>query len=496
MIRYLNVHKSYFFVFFIVLIHFTSLGTGIAHNTSSNIMPGIAIHYDLGLPYIDYNVIYPPGLYAFYYLIGFLKINTAIFYKMIHTTFLIAILLLNNFIFKKTETKFVFFVFATITFISKEVLYFVLPNDLVSSTFISIGIASLIYFKNDHKKLLVSGFFVLLAGLTKDYYLPISLIPIVYLIKNYNLKNLTFLIFGNILAAFVVFSYVIKFGLLNFTIERYYFLIESYIPFLGILSFFLILFLISFLVFKKKIGELLIIFRNIDDVKFISYLICTSFFLQFIAFRIFGVVDLFGHYAIPFVFSFFILISNIFELVIKKEMANIALASLIIWFTFFTFLLSQRVSLYDSYSNKFIPEISIENYKNNPIHVFPDEISKIIDSDSEVDLHIAFGWGGPDFYLEKLIKPYSRLWIMEYKIINNFDSEIIKLKDKLINDPPELIEYCGLSDYCPVDIDFKEFEQKYLPYAEIVTNCYVDLNNNFYLLKDRSCVNNVLNNQN
>ncbi len=480
-------------LFFVILfVHFTSLKTGIAHNTSSNILPGIAIHYGLGLPYIDYNVIYPPGLYLFYYIIGFFKISTAIFFKYVHFVFVAIFTTLNLYIFDKLKIPRIYFLISTLILLSPEVIYYVLPNDLIVSTFVSMAFACFLFFKNDANKFLFASLFFMLAGLTKDYYLTLLIIPYFYLLKKFTFKNFVYIIFGNLIGLTLVVIYVANFNLTNHVLNLYRFKFESY--FIQYVWFLPIIFLIFLaLLLTGKFAKLSNLVNEIEENLVFIYLYISLLFALYMGFEIYGEYKIYGHHAIPFTYGFFVLVFLLTKRVVREESYNISLFFILFYFIFNLFILTPRSSTFDSYMNEGYLKFDLSNFTNSPIHNYPSNISDLLDENPDYRLYVAFGWGGPDFYLEKMIQPYSRLWIMQYRIIPDFDYEISTLKNKFIEDPPEILEYCGLSDYCPTDMDNVGFEEKYIPYGEIVTNCYEDLKNNFYLLTNKECVKNLFN---
>jgi hypothetical protein len=478
--------------FAILLTHFTSLKTGIAHNTSSNILPGIAPHYDLGLPYVNYNVIYPPGLYLFYYGVGSFDINTALFYKYIHFALVIIFTTVNFYIFNKIKIPAVYFLLATVVLLSPEVIFYTLPNDLLVSTMVSVAFACLIFFKNDREKFLTASLFFMLAGLTKDYYLTLLIIPYFYLLRKFSFKNFVYILCGNFFAFTIVAIYVVNLNLTKYVIDLYRFKFVSYfVEFIWLLPILLLIFL--FFLLTGKVAEVSRYVEKIQEDLVFVYLYLSMFFFLYMGFEIYGEYKIRGHHAIPFTYGFFVLVYFIIKKIVREESYKVSVYFILFYFIFNVFILTPRNSIFDSYTNEGYLTLDTSNFQNSPIHNYPLDISNLLDENPNYRLYVAFGWGGPDFYLEKLIQPYSRLWIMQYRIIPNFDDEIAILKNKFIQDPPEVLEYCGLSDYCPVDMDYLEFEERYIPYGEIVTNCYKDLKNNFYLLENKECVKNLFN---
>ena len=69
--------------------------------------------------------------------------------------------------------------------------------------------------------------------------------------------------------------------------------------------------------------------------------------------------------------------------------------------------------------------------------------------------------------------------------------QINELKEEISIDPPEYIYYCGFDATCEAGFDYEKFEENYINFYEIVSNCYVNVEKNFYQLQKKSCLENI-----
>ena len=449
------------------------------HNTTANILPGIAPLINLGKPYLDYWDVYPPGIYMFYYFLYFIGGNTFLSYAVAHVLMLSLIIYFAYKLFRFLSDEPILFYIAVSYFLSPLFISYTLPNEIVGLFFSFLGLY--IYTSNSSGRLynfFLANFFLITAAFIKEiFFLPAFCVILYTILKGESRKFISSFL-GLLGSLTLIYLYMHNLQIYNEVIQNYIFKFSLFsfenILQKGFLLIAPVLFLCFYVVFSKNssIKKLLKELDRSSVIYFYSVLILFSFL-------IIGRDDG-GHFDIPKIFPLFF----IFIPMVKKASRNMKILSiLLVIFVSGYFLKFQH----STYSYLLIePSFSIsETYS-------PPEVSRdLADSLERLKPSILYlyGWGSTNFYYNLNIQPYSKYWIVNPQILTTF--QINELKEEISIDPPEYIYYCGFDANCEAGFDYENFEENYINFYEIVSNCYVNIEKNFYHLQKKSCLENI-----
>ncbi len=472
--KYFRLYGILIFIFSISNYIFQNL----AHMTTSNIMPGIAPHLDLGLPYKDYWDVYPPGIYLFYYLTFFIIYDNIIIYSFFHLFILISTIYFSYKIYEKLETPKIIYYLGLTYFLSPLYIDYLLPNDLIGLFFSFFGLYLYLYMESTKNRVIFSNFFLIFSFFIKEtFFLSSFTVLIISLLngKSSDIKNSIYGIFSSVLFVFaylqtlsiteeVIKSYTEKYIIFNF--EK---ILLNSIPLLIVsLSFLIYIFLNPKKILVKKFTNIIV--QNDSIIYLYSILMLVSFFLI-------GKDDG-GHFDIPKIFTTVFLLNILFKIKYPKIIISI----IIFLATGFNLKLNHSIYSYTLIE----PNISF-NINSNIKDSLTETYEQLSESNGEV-LYL-YGWGSSDFYYELKVKPYSKYWILHPQITN--ENQINDLKKNLMIEPPKYIFYCGINDSCVVDFDYKEFENQYINFQNIVTSCYIEIEKNIFELTNEECLENI-----
>jgi len=446
----------------------------LTHMTTSNIVPGISPHLNMGIPYENYWDVYPPGIYIFYYLLYFITYDNFFAYSILHTVILASCIFFSYKIYKKLETPiFVYYVGLTY-FLSPLYIDYLLPNDLIGLFFSFLGLYLYLYLNDGKKKYIYSNFFLIFAFLIKETFFLSSFTIISILLIRGDAKGIKYSLYG-IFSSFlflltftetlsitkdVIDSYVIKFEIFSF--EE---IILKGLPLLVISFIFLV-----FIKFKPSNVMVKKLSRLFNEDAYIVFVYSALMLLSYLLIN----KDDGGHFDIPKIFAVIFLLNILFRVNVSK----LFIALLIILASGFALKLNHSMYSY------LLIEPNFKHQENLATKNISPDVYKLLAEDSSEFLYL-YGWGSSDVYYELKVMPYSKYWIIHPGILS--DKQIDEFKTILKNKPPKYIFYCGLNDNCVIDFDYKNFELEYINFNKIITDCYQKIDENIFTLVDLSC---------
>lgn len=455
------------FIFISTLFTFIFYKHNFPHNTVANILPGIAPHLNLGVPYLDYWDVYPPGIYLFYFIFFIFGRDTFISYQLLHVGLLLIVLYLFFSFSKLFKISIIYFLIACYYFLSPLYVYYLLPNELIGLAFSFSGIY-ILTMANKKYNYFFGNFLLLFAVFIKElYFLPYLITYLIILTSNKKVKYESML--GQFVCLLIIFSYSVYFNFYNEMVSNYFDKIKLYknnIIYLFIFLLFVLIIFSSLTLFKKSI---LFEINKFIEVK--KYLLIYSI-LILISYRLINFDDG-GHWDIAKSIPFFICLFFIIEKLNNNKIFNFIFV--IILSTYF--LLGQHVAT--SYLNnlKNLSNLSLQN---------PKEETKLELVNSNYQ-HL-YGWDSPLFYYKYKIKPPNKYWILHPQILNLKQIELAK--SFFLEQPPVYLEICSNFTNCDTGFSVEDFEKNYLKIEQIIKSCFSVYDINIYKLNELSCLNN------
>lgn len=441
----------------------------LTHMTTANILPGIAPHIELGYPYTDYWDVYPPGIYLIYFIIYIIFNDTFTGYIVIHFLLLITTIFCAYTILNFQHKNNVLFYIGLLYFLSPLYIDYLMVNDLIAVCFSYLGLVFFIRFKNKNKYLF-SNYFLFFAVFIKETFFFASFSIVIYQILIKDFKNLKYSIFGFFSTFLTIFTYTSLQSITNSVIKSYvnkfYLFDVKNMVFKLLISIVVLILLI--LIFKFYLSSKVQFIINNKNLPIYIYSI-----ILLISFLIIGKDDG-GHFDIPKVFTTFFLLTSLLKL--KQKMFY-----LIIIFLISGFYLKANHSL-TSYKTI---NLQIHNDFPSKDNLIDTELQNLLKNNNE-ELLFLYGWGSSNFFYNYELKPYSKYWIVHPQILT--EDQILSLKYLIKKNPPNLIYYCGFEEYCPAGFDYLEFEDKYINFNFLISNCYTNIYKKLFELNSLSCV--------
>lgn len=447
-----------------------------SHNTVANIMPAIAPHLDIGLPYLDYWDVYPPGIYLFYYLFYYLGNDSFIAYNLLHIFLLGLTIILAKKIFKiVSEINFVFYM-ALSYFLSPLYIYYLLPNELLGLFFSFFGLYIYLYKGSKFYNVILSNFFLLFAAFIKEIFFLPALCIILYQLLKKEFKNVIFSLFGLASVIFILFVYVTYFQIIDQLIESYIYKYELFeINKMLTENLFFIVFtvcVLAFFIYSPKNIKF-----NITSFIKKEYIVYLYSVLTLVSFVLIGRDDG-GHFDIPKIFALFLFLTIFLNISPKRYKI---LSLLVIVLTSGYILKFQHATYSYLLINPDISTIEKSYFKK-----LDSEVREEITNDKSSFLYL-YGWNSTNYYYELKIKPYSKYWIINPQIMTK--KQINEFKQEIFKKAPNVIYYCGFNPDCPAGFDVIKFESEYINFKKIINDCYSEIRDNYYKLNSQSCVN-------
>jgi hypothetical protein len=181
-----------------------------------------------------------------------------------------------------------------------------------------------------------------------------------------------------------------------------------------------------------------------------------------------------GHFDIPKIFALFFMLCFLYNLKINK----ILILVLIVGFSGYVLKLNHTLYSYTQIQ---------PNLTYSEVSMFEDlsqETKKLLQN-SNNDFLFLYGWGSTNAYYELKTEPYSKYWLIHPQILT--EKQIFELKKQLEKNLPEYIYYCGFALECPAGFDFKLFESEYINFPELITKCYIEIDNKIFKLDSKTC---------
>jgi len=445
------------------------------HNTVANIMPAIAPHLNIGLPYLDYWDVYPPGIYLFYYLFYFLGNNNFISYNILHILLLGLTIVFAKKIFETVNDINIVFYIALSYFLSPLYIYYLLPNELLGLFFSFFGLYIYLYKGNSYYFVILSNFLLLFAAFIKEIFLLPALCIILYQLIKKEYKNFIFSLFGLASAIYIMYIYLTLLNIFDPFIESYFYKYELF-EIDKILSENLVFILISICIFalfmfppKNIKFKIISLFKQKHVVYLYSVLTIVSFILI-------GRDDG-GHFDIPKTFSLFLFLTLFLNLSPPKYKI---LSLLFVVITSGYVLKFQHAT----YSYLLIsPDIS--TVEKTYFKDLDSEVKEEIKNNKNSFLYL-YGWDSTNYYYELNIKPYSKYWIVNPQIMTQ--EQIYEFKQEIYKKAPSIIYYCGYNPECPAGFNVIKFESEYINFRKIISECYSEISDNYFKLNSQTCV--------
>lgn len=446
------------------------------HNTVANIMPAIATHLNIGIPYLDYWDVYPPGIYLFYYLFYYLGKDNFFAYNLLHIILLILTITFAKNIFSVVSKINILFYIALSYFLSPLFIHYLLPNELIGLFFSFFGL--FIYLSKGNKLIYIalSNFLLFFAAFIKEIFLLPALCIIFYQLIKKEYKKIIYSLVGSVSVIIVLYIYISSFKLFDSLIESYIYKYDLF-DIDTLLNENLFLIIISLCIFMFFLFPPKNIQYKINSLINREYVIYLYSLLMLVSYLFIGRDDG-GHFDIPKIFALFLFLTILLNISTPKYKIFSLMFIILISGYFLKFqhaaysylLIRPDISTIEkSYLNKLDFEIidEIENNKNGFLYLY--------------------GWDSPNFYYELKIKPYSRYWIVNTQIMTK--EQILEFKQHIFKKAPGVIYYCGLNPDCPAGFNFIQFEKEYINFRKIIKDCYSEIGDNYYKLVDQSCLN-------
>jgi len=446
----------------------------IPHMTTANILPGISPHLGIGLPYSDYWDVYPPGIYMFYYLAYFFTYDNFYLYNVLHVFILFYTCFFSYKIFLKLKAPIFIYYISLTYFLSPLYMNYLLPNDLLALFFSSWGLYIFLYSNDEKIKLILSNFLLVFAFFIKETLFLSSLTILLIGILTKNLKIIQFTLLGYLISflfvatysetlsitQLVIESYVIKFEVFSFTGT----IVNGLFLLLTLFAFLLLLQSKRFIILKNFLNQVL--YKEQSSIYIYSLLMLLTYALVD--------KDDGGHFDIPKIFALFFILCFLYKLKINRLLVLV----LIIGLSSYTLKLNHSLYSYTQIQ---------PNFTYSEVSTIKDisQETKTLLKNSNDDFLFLYGWGSTNAFYELKTKPYSKYWLVHPQILT--EKQIFELKKQLEKNLPEYIYYCGFALECPSGFDFKLFESEYINFSELITKCYIEIDNKIFKLDSKTC---------
>ena len=478
----------------------------------SRVLPAIAHRIGLGMPYVNYWEITPPGHYIVLDIWAQFFGFTGLSIKILHivTSFGIVLLVyyvlgrfLKGFYLVTTSSAVYLFLFST------RLTTFILPAEILGLLFSLAGLASLFYFLDYKKALLISSFLFLFSGQVKDPYLfsSLSLIPYILFLSLrgpgkfftgvlYSLLGILLGIFLNIFYLWLLGSLTEYFTVLSYKSKAFEvfdvgWLFEKFFIHLGLAKdvFFYIPYpvllpLLVYLVIKiySKTKDKSIVLRVLRKSKsifikgdflwklghtnwwtLIFYIVGLS--IGFVIQRSLG-----SHYYIIAVFPLVVIVGICFMGIdheLSKFSRSLFLRILLV-IIFVAFLLPDKAYITGYNFNKifdlrFLPRLMLWANANSESPIVKRIKAETDKNDCVSDI---YGWGVGTTYLYSERRSCSRFFITSL-VNQDWQREEYK-RSMLINNPKAIIYKPNAGD-----LDHKRFEETVVNFTKMLKNCYI-----------------------
>lgn len=517
------------------------------HNMISNLVMAAAPINGLGLPYMDYWDIYPPGIYMFLSPFEFFFHGETIVFKIIHVFFsiIIGVIVLKFLIYffhKQFHSAIPITLFFILYLLLSNYFYTILfHNAFLALLFSCCGLYLLSFSKKSWIKYLLSTLLFAFSASIKETYLVTVFLPLLYISSRYLLrekksiklfvKRFLYIITGIVLLLLLNYTYLKILGINDYYKEVSAFksqtiggnsivgLFNTLNPFnlyhLGmkfkelnqaffnysnaiIYSIYLMAFLMVLIPFRiqKVNGN----WRNKSNTwshdEGMKILIFGFLLLHFEGFQL---LNKYGpNYTLQMVPSLLLAIAFMYyqlDIISKKYLRTKSTNTHYVYKTSistfiilcFIWLSNPRIENFCYYKFLSLKEYTSGLCLKKPKIVIPEKVKKHMNDDNRV-LYI-YGWGTPYYYYFSNTKPFTRFYIIHPSILG--EKQIQEFVQQFKKELPKVVMYTETYS----DMNTQEFERKVIELKSLLTKCYEFYPTNslsmfhcegYYLLKDEN----------